>query len=103
MKRLCWLGMALVILVGAAGCGGELQDEQIKVRTEDPLTNAKSLLQRYADGQWPGSEVTTFAYMVEEVRKVDPAKAEVLKKGFDEIQASPQEAAAKARELLGKL
>ncbi len=59
----------------------------------DPLASAKTALQRYADGQPLGSEVTTFDFMVEELKKVDPAKADILKEGLEGIKATPAQAA----------
>ena len=93
-----------LVLVSCFGCGGAVKEEQIQVKAAaDPLANAKTALQRYADGQPLGSEVTTFDFMVEELKKVDPAKADILKAGLDGIKATPQGAAAKAKETLGKL
>lgn len=74
-----------------------------EVKTPDPLDQAKSLLENYAKGQTPGSEVTTFPHLVDEVKKKDPQKGEILEKGFADLQKSPREAAAKAKALLGQL
>ncbi|MFO0817501.1 MAG: hypothetical protein U1A77_06140 [Pirellulales bacterium] len=102
-KRISGL-LAGLALVCCWGCGGTVKEEQIQVKTAtDPLANAKTALQRYADGQPLGSEVTMFDFMVEELKKVDPAKADILKEGLDGIKATPAQAATKAKETLGKL
>ena len=103
MFRVCCLfaGLALVTL----GCGRQVKEEQIEVKpSNDPLFQARAVLQRYADGQPMGSEVTSFPHMIEDVRKADPARADILEKGLAEIQkASPATRAAKAKALLKKL
>jgi hypothetical protein len=96
-------GLALVVIT--VGCGGPVKEEQIEVKpSNDPLFQARAVLQRYADGQPLTSEVTSFPNMVEEVRKVDSTRADVLEKGLAEIQKTPPGArAGKAKELLRKL
>jgi hypothetical protein len=97
--------LASLALVCCWGCGGGgVKEEQIQVKAAtDPLASAKTALQRYADGQPLGSEVTTFDFMVEELKKVDPAKADILKEGLEGIKSTPAQAATKAKETLGKL
>ena len=99
------LACACLIAV-LAGCGsGGVQEQQIEVKAaNDPLHLPKSILQRYAEGQALGSEVSGFPAMVESVRKVDKVRADVLEKGLQEIQdASDGERRAKAKDLLSKL
>lgn len=100
-----FLLVGLVVLPGTLGCGRSVKEEAIEVKaSNDPLFEARAVLQRYAAGQPLSSEVTSFPYMVEQVRKVDPARAEVLEKGLAEIQkASPASRPARAKELLRKL
>lgn len=103
MNSMRFILLGLAFLLGA-GCSGGVKEEQIQVKAaNDPIANAKTVLQRYADGQPLSSEVTSFPFLVEEVRKVDSAKADVLQTGLEDIQKSPQQAGAKARALLGKL
>ncbi|MFO1040474.1 MAG: hypothetical protein U0941_01735 [Planctomycetaceae bacterium] len=93
-------------LVSVIGCGhGGVKEETIQVKAaNDPLHTPKSILQRYAEGQAFGSEVSSFPAMVESVRKVDKERADILEKGLDELQkASEAERPAKAKELLSKL
>lgn len=92
---------ALLGLMALAGCGGP-KEESIPIKI-DPMIQVTSTLQSYAKGQPLGSEVTSYEYMVNEVRKVDAAKADVLKAGLDEIQKVKGSPAAKAKELLKKL
>ncbi len=93
-------------VMAVTGCGhGGVKEETIQVKAaNDPLHMPKSILQRYADGQAFGSEVSSFPAMIESVRKVDKERAEILEKGLDELQkASEGERPAKAKELLAKL
>ncbi len=87
----------------ALGCGGGPKEESIPIKPIDPMAQVKSTLQNYAKGQALGSEVTSYEYMVTELQKVDPAKAEILKAGLDELQKVKGSPAAKAKELMKKL
>jgi hypothetical protein len=100
--RLGLMGLLLVGGLGVTGCGTP-GEEQIKVQQVDRLEEAKRLLQNYANGQPVTSEATSFPKLVEDVKKTDPAKGEILEKGLAEIQASPATAADKAKEVLSKL
>ena len=103
-QRGCFVcGCLIALLVGCGPAG--VQEERIEVKTtNDPLFLPKSILQRYAEGQAFGSEVSTFPAMIENVRKVDKVRADVLEAGLKELQEAP---AAKrkvlAKELLAKL
>ncbi|QEL14726.1 hypothetical protein [Limnoglobus roseus] len=101
MFRTCQLLAVLVTLAGAVGCGGP-KEESISVKV-DPMVQVKSTLERYANGQPLGSEVTSYDYMVNEVRKVDAAKADILKAGLEDIQKTKGSPAAKAKDLMKKL
>jgi hypothetical protein len=102
-KYLVLLGLGLTVV--ASGCTSPVDEEQIQVNAaSDPLAQPRSVLTRYAEGQPLGSEVTSFPFMVQELRKTDPQKADLLEKGFQELeQASPATRAAKAQDLLNKL
>ncbi|MBX3400994.1 MAG: hypothetical protein KF873_19855 [Gemmataceae bacterium] len=97
----CALLLPLVLV--AFGCGGGPKEEMIPVKPIDPMAQVKSTLQNYAKGQPLGSEVTSYEYMVNELQKADPAKAEILKAGLDELQKVKGSPAAKAKELMKKL
>lgn len=105
MVRTAGCLILLVVAFGALGCGGGVQEKQIEIKAaSDPLLAPRSILQRYAEGQALGSEVTSFAKLVEDVKAVDPAKAEILDKGLQELQqASPSEVSGKAKKLLQQL
>lgn len=100
------LALALPILVLAlAGCGesGRVKEESIEVAQNTPLDQAKKLLENYAKGQAIGSESTSFAGLVEGVRKTDAERADILEKGFADLQKPKANTVAKAKELLQKL
>lgn len=107
LQRIFLIGCVAVCCVAVVGCGGEgrVKVESIEVSANnDPLNEPRSILKRYADGQPLGSEVTSFDYHVKQVREKDPARADVLEKGFKELQeAAPSARAAKAKELLEKI
>jgi O-phosphoseryl-tRNA(Cys) synthetase len=105
MIRICLLLAGLMVLLTSVGCSKGAKEEDIEVKaSNDPLNEPRSVLKRYAAGQAMGSEVSSFPHMVENVRKVDTARADILQKGFEDLQkASPSARAAKAKELLSKL
>jgi hypothetical protein len=84
------------------GCGPSVKQKDIPIEAPSQLEQAKQYLQNYANGQPLGSEVTAFPDLVEQLRKSDPAKAEILDKGFKDLQAGGN-LAAKAKALLTKL
>ena len=95
----------MMVAAAAIGCGSPVKEEVIEIKTaSDPLSLPKSVLQNYAGGQSLGSEVTSFPKMVEDLRKADPAKADILEKGLQELQqAAPEARAGLAKSLLEKL
>ena len=104
MRRTFCLLAVFALSTFAAGCNRAPREETIEVKpSNDPLEPARALLERYARGEPLGSEVTSFPQLVEDVRKVDPVRADILEKGLAEIQKNPSARAAKAKELLKKL
>lgn len=105
MRRLTGslLAVALLFAILPLGCTSGVKEEKIEVKQADGLQQARTLLKRYADGQPMTSEATSFPYLVNEVRKTDPAKADVLEKGLEDLKKNPANLRAKAKELLGKL
>jgi len=106
MFRTCCVLAGLALALTTLGCGGgSVKEEVIQIKvSSDPMSRVTPILQRYADGQPMSSEATSFPKLVEDVRKVDQAKAQVLEAGLAEIQkVSPQARPAKAKELLKKL
>jgi len=103
MFRTHTLIASFALVVFALGCGAP-REEEIQIKGgNDPLANAKSILQSYANGQPPSSEVASYPKIVDDVRKTDPAKADILEKGFADLQRSKSGHASKAKELLKKL
>jgi hypothetical protein len=80
-----------VILLLLSGCGKRYVSPQ-PLTGEDHLRLAKLTLQQYIDGETMGSEIESFDEIVTQVRTVDPAKAEILKKGFEELKRTPPNA-----------
>ena len=103
--RCFFLVLAICLGTTIFGCGERVEEEQIEVKSaNDPLNLPRSLLQGYAEGQPLGSEASTFSNMIEDVRKVDPAKAAILEEGLKEIQqAHPSARPGKAKEVLQKI
>ncbi len=102
MSRLMHCAVFGLLALAPIGCGNSAKEESIPVKV-DPMLQVSSTLQRYAAGSPLGSEVTSYEYMVNEVRKVDAEKADILKAGLDDIQKVKGSPAAKAKELLKKL
>lgn len=94
----------LTILV-VVGCSPSVREEKIEVKAaNDPLNAPRSILKRYAEGQALGSEAASFPKLVEDVRAIDPVRAEVLENGLNAIQnADPDSRPALARGLLDKI
>lgn len=95
--------MLLLPVFSVLGCSNS-GNETITIKVaEDPLTNVRALLTEYAKGAPMLSEASSFPDYVNTVRKVDPAKAEILEKGLNELQKPGANRQAKAKELLEKL
>ncbi|MDR2706626.1 MAG: hypothetical protein LBC02_12675 [Planctomycetaceae bacterium] len=82
---------AIVILLLLSGCGKRYVPPQ-PLTGEDHLRLAKLTLQQYIDGETMGSEIESFDEIVTQVRTVDPTKAEILKRGFEELKRTPPNA-----------
>lgn len=105
IRALSFASFASILALALAGCGdGErVREKSIEVQENTPLDQAKKLLEGYAKGQALGSETTSFAYLVTEIRKDDSGRADILEKGFAELQKPKVNVAAKAKEILGKI
>lgn len=102
MKHIHISACLFAALATFTGCG--VQEQTIKVAQPDAMNQVKSTLQNYVNGQPLTSEVTSYDYMVNEVRKASPEKAEILKAGLDDLKtASGAALKSKARALMGKL
>jgi hypothetical protein len=94
----------LALCCGLVGCENEKPKvESVEAPTPDPVAEAKAILNNYVNGMPVTSEAESFPDIVQRVRKVDSAKADILDKGFKEILAHKQNPGPKARELLKKL
>lgn len=91
-----------------AGCSqeGVVKERTIPVKQVSPIDKVKQLLEGYAKGEPVGSEIIGFGQMVEEAKKEDAAKGEIIAKGLKEIEGMmnrQSEVPAKAKEILAKL
>src|SRR5215471_15306253 len=104
MLRTCRLLAGLALAALTAGCGGSYKEQTIEVTDPGPMAKVQATLGNYARGQPLTSEATGFDSLVAEVRQVDPAKADILKAGLDDLKQSKGNATAgKAKDLLKKL
>jgi hypothetical protein len=98
------MSLALLIFPLAVGCSQTTWKEKTyEVPMPTGIEQAKTLLQRYVDGQPLGSEVTNFPQMIEEAKKADLQKGEILEQGLQALQQSPGNLQAQAKALLEKL
>ena len=105
-RMLLLMGVVLLgpVVFVSSGCRQtEWEEREYQIKMPTGLDRAETLLRQYAEGQPVGSEATDFPQIVEQVRETDPQKADMLRDGFEQLQKNPRKAAAKARELLGKL
>lgn len=107
MSRLAVLLLLVVALGLAAGCGGSTGPAPQKVQPVqvEPTEAIRSALQSIAQSGQVGSEGLTIQENIEKLRSTDAAKADVLAKDYQELQATtdPAKVKAKAAEMLGKL
>jgi len=94
------LPLALVAAM-TFGCNATVQDKSWKAtgtaQAPGPIDDAKSIVQRYADGAAVGSEAIGFDDVVKQVTAVDAAKGAKLKKFFDDtLKKGVDAASAKA-------
>ena len=102
MKRIYPAALLFALSALIAGCG--VHQETIKVAQPDAMNQVKSTLQNYVNSQPLTSEVTSYEYMVNEVRKTAPEKADILKAGLDDLKtASGAALKSKAKALMTKL
>ncbi|MBN9117889.1 MAG: hypothetical protein J0I06_01765 [Planctomycetes bacterium] len=100
-----FVAVAVLALCGVlVGCeNNKPKVESIEAPPPNPVAEAKAILNNYANGMPVTSEAESFPDIVQRVRQVDSAKADILDKGFKEILANKQNPGPKARELLKKL
>lgn len=99
--RICLLGSLIAFSITACS---KPQNETIVIKVaDDPLDGIRTVLDGYAKGLPLRSEVTSFPNFITDVRKVNPAKADILEKGLEELQKPNANLKSKASELLEKL
>jgi hypothetical protein len=98
-------GVVFAAAVGFAGCGPprNVKEETIEVRQQAALDRARKMLENYAKGQPLGSEVTAFPSLVEDVKKEDAERGQILEQGLADMQTGKGSPATKAKDLLKKL
>jgi AICAR transformylase/IMP cyclohydrolase PurH len=102
------MGRCFAMLVLCAsllvGCmGSPVKESKVELHMKTGVAKAKELLENYAKGMPIGSEASIFGKIVDEAKETDPAKAEIIKHGFDELLASKSGHKEKAKEILKKL
>lgn len=97
--------LVLASCLAFSGCGsGDLPKvEQVEAPTVDPLVEAKTILNNYAQGRPVTSEAESFPDLIARVKEKDAAKGAILEKGLTEIKSNPSMAQTKATELLKQL
>lgn len=95
------------LVLFAAGCGARTF-ESVTVEplpTIPPAQKAKTLLEEVAKTGQLGSGAEEIKMTLEELKKTDAAKADLLLKDMQQLEAArdPNAAMAKAREMAGKL
>jgi len=94
--------VAVCLLNAGAGCGGGARDRVVPF-APDPVAEAKSIVQAYANGQSLGSEVQGFDDLLERVNRADAGKGGKLRSFLDEVRTKGKVDSAKAKKLLGEL
>ena len=96
-------GLAAVAVLAGCGRPVHVKEAWIEVPKHTPLIRATQLLERYAAGQPLGSEATSFEYLVNEVRKTDPTRADILEEGFAGLMKPAADVAGTAKKMLKQL
>lgn len=88
-----------------AGCGGGAGDTPVNVTPPTSTEQLKAALNDVVQSGELGSGGMTIEEEIEKIRPTDAAKADALKKGYDEMKAATSPAAmkAKAQEMMSKL
>jgi hypothetical protein len=104
MRRLL-LVVAMFAGAGLLGCSRAEtpQVQRVEAPASDPLVEAKTILNNYANGMPVTSEAESFPELIARAKEKDAAKGAVLEKGLLEIKANPANARTTATELLKQL
>lgn len=97
----------IVVLLAAflVGCSGDPNSEEITVTRPPATENIKAVLTDLAATGQKSSGLMTLSSEIESLRSTDAAKADVLKRGYDELTtlSAPAQIQAKAKEMLSQL
>jgi hypothetical protein len=98
------LVVVAILIASLAGCSG-VSDTPVTVTPPASIDQIKAALNDIARSGELGSGGMTLEQEIEKIRATDAAKADVLKKGYDELKAAkdPASAKAKAQEMISKL
>lgn len=104
MTRLIAAAVLTATALGFMGCdSGKPKIETVQAPPPNALNEAKAVLTNYVNGQPVASEAESFDELVQRVRAVDSAKADILEACFKSIKANRGSAKSKAQETLKKL
>lgn len=92
------------LIAGVVGCGS-VSDSPTAVTAPPSTESIKAALTDVAQTGQLGSGGMTLEQEIENLRASDAAKADALKKDYDQLKGmtNPAQAKAKAQEMLGKL
>jgi hypothetical protein len=95
---------ALLLLAALIGCGA-VGDSPVNVTPPPSTDQIKTVLNEVVQSGQLGSGGMTIESEIEKIRATDAAKADALKKDYDELKAAadPNTAKAKAQQMMSKL
>ncbi|MCU0876702.1 MAG: hypothetical protein MUF06_02790 [Pirellulaceae bacterium] len=96
--------LGLVVVLGLVGCGA-VKDTPTEVAAPAPTESIKTSLSALAQTGEKDSGFEMIGQEIENLRASDPAKADELSKGFEELRGlnDPAKVKAKAQEMASKL
>ncbi|MBX9679132.1 MAG: hypothetical protein K2X38_10250 [Gemmataceae bacterium] len=103
MQRLSLFFVVSILALASLGCPSGPKEEQIAIKSNNAVQQAKDLLQNYAKGQPLGSEASNFNRIAADAVKEDPAKGAIVEKALKDIEANQSNRAAIAKGALEKL
>lgn len=99
--RICLLGSLIAFSITA--CSQPKNETIIIKAAADPLDGIRTVLDGYVKGQPIRSEASSFPDYINDIKKVNPEKADILEKGLEELQKPGVNVQSKAKALLEKL
>lgn len=92
-----------VVSPGCGGNGGRPKRTYSRTDARNPIAEAKFILEGYVAGRGDDSDQMLVPGIVAAAREADPAKADVIERGFADIKARPAAAATIAKKVLDLL